>query len=142
MNGHTAVGQIPAFSDGHVRFAPKSISQAVRSARRVRQAEGGVREAAESATKNLAGVAQTRGSGGTLALVIRPQEAVASVQALAQAYADYFGAVADSNRAQFRLYRALGQPAQCVVQVQQVPTFAAPAPLPAAAPTAGTGPRP
>jgi len=44
--------------------------------------------------------------------VIRPLEAVASVQALAQAYADYYGAIGDYNRAQFRLYRALGAPAQ------------------------------
>ena len=47
-----------------------------------------------------------------MTLVIRPQEAVASVQTLSQSYADYFAAVADANRAQFRLYRALGQPAQ------------------------------
>ena len=43
---------------------------------------------------------------------MRPQEAVAAVQALAQAYADYYGAVADANRAQFRLYRALRRPAR------------------------------
>jgi outer membrane protein TolC len=120
----------------------QAYAQAGRSARRVRQAEVGVREAAESTTKNLAGVAQTRGSSGTLVLVIRPQEAVASVQALAQAYADYFGAVADANRAQFRLYRALGMPAQCVVHAQQVPVLTVPAPVPATVPTADTGSRP
>jgi hypothetical protein len=37
---------------------------------------------------------------------------VAAVQALGQAYSDYYAAVADYNRGQFRLYRALGQPAQ------------------------------
>jgi hypothetical protein len=42
--------------------------------------------------------------------IVRPQEAVASLQALAQAYTDYFTAVTDFNRAQFRLYRALGNP--------------------------------
>ena len=56
---------------------------------------------------------QTRRPGGNvILLVIRPQEAVASVQALSQAYYDYYGSVADYNRAQFRLYRALGNPAQ------------------------------
>jgi hypothetical protein len=45
-------------------------------------------------------------------LVIRPQEVVAAIQSLVLAYNDYFGAVADYNRAQFRLYRALGHPAQ------------------------------
>ena len=48
--------------------------------------------------------------GRVVILVIRPQEVVAGVLALALAYNDYFGAVADYNRAQFRLYRALGQP--------------------------------
>ncbi len=43
-------------------------------------------------------------------LVIRPQEAVAALQALVQAYLDYYGAIADFNRAQFRLYRAVGNP--------------------------------
>ena len=37
-----------------------------------------------------------------------------AIQALAQAYNDYYGAVGDYNRAQFRLYRALGNPAQFV----------------------------
>ena len=64
-------------------------------------------------------------------LLVRPQEAVASVQALAQAYTAYYGAIADANRAQFRLYRALGQPAQCVVQTEQTPTLAPPVVLPA-----------
>ena len=35
-------------------------------------------------------------------------------QTLAQAYNDYYGAIADHNRAQFRLYRALGYPAHFV----------------------------
>jgi outer membrane protein TolC len=96
-------------------------AQAIRSAQRVRHAEMGVREAVESANKNLAGVSQTRPVGGTMVLLIRPQEAVASVQALAQAYTDYYRAVADANRAQFRLYRALGQPAQCVSPTETTP---------------------
>ena len=41
---------------------------------------------------------------------------------------------ADANRAQFRLYRALGQPAQCVVQVEQTPTLTPPVVLPAPPP--------
>jgi hypothetical protein len=35
---------------------------------------------------------------------------VAAVQAVAQANADFAAAAADYNRAQFRLYRALGHP--------------------------------
>jgi hypothetical protein len=47
-------------------------------------------------------------------LIVRPQEVVAALQARAQANADFFAAVADYNRAQFRLYRALGHPAECL----------------------------
>lgn len=82
-------------------------------------AEKGIRSALNSADKNLIALGQTKGVGNQVALLVRPQEAVAAVQALAQAYIDYYGAVADSNRAQFRLYRALGQPAQCVMHARQ-----------------------
>ena len=46
-------------------------------------------------------------------------EAVVAVQALNKAYYHYFGAVADYNRAQFRLYRALGNPAQALAVDEQ-----------------------
>jgi outer membrane protein TolC len=86
------------------------------AAARVTEAQAGLRDAVESAKANYEGMTQTKKTGtGPEALilpVIRPQEAVASVQALAQAYADYYGAVGDYNRAQFRLYRALGTPAE------------------------------
>ena len=90
----------------------QAYAQAQLAAERIGLAEEGLRLSIDSAEKNLAGVGQTRRSGDLVVLVIRPQEAVASVQALAQAYLDYFGAIADANRAQFRLYRALGNPAQ------------------------------
>jgi hypothetical protein len=64
--------------------------------------------------KNFQGMKQTKGAGDLVLLVVRPQEVVAAIQALTFAYADYYGAVSDYNRAQFRLYRALGQPAQAV----------------------------
>jgi hypothetical protein len=53
--------------------------------------------------------------------VFRPQEAVAAVAALDQAYRDYFAAVGDQNRAQFQLYRALGHPAQCLATAATPP---------------------
>ena len=40
----------------------------------------------------------------------RPIEVLQPIQALAQARSDYLDAVLAYNRAQFRLYRALGQP--------------------------------
>ena len=90
----------------------QAYAQAQLAARRVKVAERGLRSAVQSADKNLVALRQTKGAGATLVLLVRPQEVVAAIQALAQAYADYYGAVADANRAQFRLYRALGQPAQ------------------------------
>ena len=78
---------------------------------RIPDAEQGLKDAIDSAEKNFEGLAQTRRAGGdVILLVVRPQEAVASVQALQQAYADYFAAINDYDRAQFRLHRAIGSP--------------------------------
>lgn len=93
----------------------QACAQLESAAVRVVEAEVGIKDAVESAEKNIEGMGQTKRLGGSLLiLVIRPQEAVASIQALALAYNDYYGAVADFNRAQFRLYRALGYPAELV----------------------------
>jgi hypothetical protein len=46
------------------------------------------------------------------------------VQAFAQASGDFFAAVADYNRAQFRLYRALGHPAHCLAHAIPEPESA------------------
>jgi outer membrane protein TolC len=91
------------------------------ASRRVTVAEKGVRSALASADKNLSALSQTKDTGGIKQLLIRPQEAVAAVQALAQAYADYYSAVADTNRAQFHLYRALGRPAAWVLDSSKEP---------------------
>lgn len=90
-------------------------SQVRRASARAVAAEEGLKEAAETVKKSLEGFDQTRRIGERLVLVFRPQEVVAAVQALDQAYRDHFGAIAEANRAQFRLYRALGQPAECVL---------------------------
>jgi outer membrane protein TolC len=91
----------------------QAYAQAQSAANRVGKAERGLKDAVDSANKNFEGLGQTKTAGGrVIILVIRPQEVVAAIQALAQAYGDYYAAVADYNRAQFRLYRALGQPAQ------------------------------
>ena len=89
-------------------------AEARSAAARMDEAEAELREAVASAEKNLQGLGQTKAAGGVLILVIRPQEVVAAIQALAQAYTDFYAAVADYGRAQFRLYHALGQPAQAV----------------------------
>jgi outer membrane protein TolC len=98
-------------------FVAKEVMDALaelRSAeRRSLEAEREVREAEISATKNLEGLGETKRVAGNInILVIRPLEVVAAIQALAAAYFDFFGSHADFNRAQFRLYRALGNPSQ------------------------------
>ncbi|MDB5307341.1 MAG: hypothetical protein JWO38_1543 [Gemmataceae bacterium] len=114
------------------------------AARRVELAAKEVRLAVESADKNLVALGQLRRVGEVNQLVVRPQEAVAAVQALAQAYSDYFTAVADHNRAQFQLYRALGHPASCLSNVStppaNLPGTNVPATLPAPAPATNSGP--
>jgi outer membrane protein TolC len=109
----------------------QAYAQAELAARRVALAEKEVSAAVQSADKNLIAVSQTKLVANQVLLLVRPQEAVASVQALAQAYADYYGAVGDANRAQFRLYRTLGQPAECVAPTEPalaLPILAAPEP--------------
>jgi outer membrane protein TolC len=94
----------------------QSYALAQSAAGRMKEAEAELRDAVDSAEKNLLGVSQTkRLTGNLLILVIRPQEVVAAIQSLSQAYGDYYGAIGDYNRAQFRLYRALGHPAQTVL---------------------------
>jgi outer membrane protein TolC len=113
-------------------------AQAMRAAKRVKAAEDGVANAVATAEKNLQGLGQTKRAGELLILVSRPQEAVAAVSALDQAYRDYYQAVGDHNRAQFRLYRALGHPAQALCQVgrpvETLPATSIPA-LPLSSPT-------
>jgi outer membrane protein TolC len=92
----------------------QAFAQVQEAGVRVKEAQTGLREAQDSVAKNVEGLNQTRRVGDVILLVIRPQEAVAAVQAMGQAYADFYAAVADYDRAQFRLYRALGQPAAAI----------------------------
>ncbi|HVC92641.1 MAG TPA: TolC family protein [Pirellulales bacterium] len=99
---------------------------------RLHEAEWGLKDALDSVAQNMSGLKNTKQVGNLPTLVTRPQEVVAAMQALGQAYDDYYGAVADHNRAQFRLYRALGNPATAVEKLlppeaqrdgaEQVPT--------------------
>jgi outer membrane protein TolC len=99
----------------------QAYAQAQSAVSRLGKAATGLIDAVDSANKNFEGLGTTKTVAGPAGgrvpiLVIRPQEVVAAVQALALAYNDYYGAVADYNRAQFRLYRALGQPAQVLAR--------------------------
>jgi hypothetical protein len=113
-------------------------AQAHSAASRAGLAQAGLRDAVESVAKNFEGMSITKRPGGNvILLLIRPQEVAASIQALAQAYTDFFAAIADFNRAQFRLYRSLGQPAQDLT----LPELGCPGNAPAAS-TPSSGPVP
>ncbi len=60
---------------------------------------------------NFEGLHHTTRFGNVLILVNRPQEVVFALQLLKLAMDDYFMTVADYNRSQFLLFRALGYPA-------------------------------
>ncbi len=82
---------------------------------RVRQAETDVRESNITLEGTRIGLRETRGAGGLLELINRPQEAVAALQQLNRAYDNFFAAVNGYNRAEFQLYRAMGYPARNVI---------------------------
>lgn len=92
-----------------------ALAQLKASAERLREAEPALQEAIELVMKSREGMSQTRRTGDTLILLVRPQEVMASLQSLSQATSDYYSAIGDYNRAQFRLYRALGHPAGLVL---------------------------
>jgi len=96
---------------------------------RIGETETELRETQTLVREGLQALGQTQrlGEGGPIQLVMRPLEVVAAIQMLQQAYADYYLSINDYNRAQFQLYRALGQPAQLIIDSANC---AAPAPTP------------
>ena len=76
------------------------------AARQMEQAGRSLPEAQSSLALNLANI---RGGAG-LPGATRPIEVLQPIQALAQARADYLDAVLAYNRAQFRLFHAIGNP--------------------------------
>jgi len=99
------------FEDAIAAEVARAHAQVESAAARIGEAKIGLDEARRSVEKNFEAMTQTRRIGDNVLIpIVRPQEAVAALQALAQAATDYFAAVADFNRAQFRLYRALGNP--------------------------------
>ena len=76
------------------------------SARAMREAGKSVPEALSSLSLNLTNIRRGAGLPGAT----RPIEVLQPIQALAQARSDYLDAVLAYNRAQFRLFHALGRP--------------------------------
>ncbi len=71
-----------------------------------------MREAIITYDKNYEGLRQIIRFGNILIQSYRPQEAVVALENLKRSYDNYYGTVADYNRAQFELFHALGYPAQ------------------------------
>ncbi len=82
-------------------------------------AETAVRKATATFNGTLQGLTQVRGAGNLLQTVSRPQEGVAALQQLNQAYLQYFSAVNKYNQAQFQLYHAIGYPSRILACERQ-----------------------
>jgi outer membrane protein TolC len=105
----------------------QAYAQAQTAEARIHEAEAELRDAQTLVREDLKALKQTQriGEGGPIQLLARPLEVVAAIQMLQQAYADYYTSIADYNRAQFQLYRALGDPAQALT-IQEEGVNAAP----------------
>lgn len=85
-----------------------AYSQANVSKRELTAAQEAVRAARESYRQNEIGVRRAPAQ-------FRPIELLQAIQALARARQDYLRVVVEYNRAQFRLFAALGNPSLCAV---------------------------
>src|SRR5258708_4871465 len=92
--------------------AVQAHAQVQAAAVRGGRTEAGLKAAQASYTGNLRGLSETVRAGQLLQLVNRPQEVVAALQQLQQAYLNYYTSTNDYNRAQVRLFRAMRFAAQ------------------------------
>jgi outer membrane protein TolC len=83
----------------------------VSAAKRAETAATGLQEAQLSYAGSLEGLGKFTTVGDVKVITRRAFEVVTALQALERAYTSYFGSINDYNRAQFRLYWALGYPA-------------------------------
>jgi outer membrane protein TolC len=79
---------------------------------RVTKSEQGLEEARAAYTGSLSELGQVKPKGDVAVIVRRAFEVVDAIRSLSRAYDAHFTSVSDYNRAQFRLYRALGYPAE------------------------------
>ncbi len=104
--GRAATLQLMKVQDRVASDVVRAEKAKLAAARQMGEAARAVPEAIRSLTLNLTSIRRGAGLPGST----RPIEVLQPIQALAQARSDYLGAVLAYNRAQFRLYRALGQP--------------------------------
>jgi outer membrane protein TolC len=89
----------------------RAYAQVESATARAITANRGIREARLAYEGSLANLDKTDKVGDLSVQVSRAFEVIDALKALSQAYDTYFVSVSDYNRAQFRLYRALGYPA-------------------------------
>jgi outer membrane protein TolC len=90
------------------------------AAGRVAAAELGLNEARLAYDGSLAELGKLDRAGNIDVIVRRAFEVIDALRALSKAYDTYFTSSNDYNRAEFRLYRALGYPAQIVTSDRPV----------------------
>ena len=88
------------------------------AAARVSQADRALRTGMITLNGAVEGLKHTSRFGDVLVLITRPQEAIYALQLLKRAFDEYFGTVAEYNRAQFGLFHALGYPAREIARFQ------------------------
>lgn len=98
----------------------QALAEIEATAAQAAEAATGMKEARLTFHGNLRGISEIRRVGDLNVMLIRPQEAVASLQALAQAYGNYYAAINGYNRAQFQLYHALGFPSRILASERPV----------------------
>lgn len=129
--------------DGVVADVTRAVARLQSAAARVSQADRALRTGSTAFEGTLEGLTQTKRFGDVLVPVMRGQEAVYSLRLLDLAFEEYYRTVAEYNRAQFALYRAVGYPA---AEVTLARTPGEPAPVetgrPAYLPPVGNGPPP
>jgi outer membrane protein TolC len=89
----------------------RAHAQVESAASRVGKAERGLSEAQAAYMGGIQHLGEVIPLGDAKVVLDRTLDVVSSIQALSRAYDNYFGSINDLNIAQFRLYRALGYPA-------------------------------
>ena len=111
---HQALVELFRIQDTVAQDVVQAHAQVQAALVQVGRGEAEVKAALESFRGNLKGLSETVRAGDLLVLINRPQEVVAALQQLQQAYVDYYTSSNAYNRAQFRLYHAMGYAAQAL----------------------------
>jgi outer membrane protein TolC len=107
-----AIVQLFKLQDSIAAEVTRTQADLQSAAARIVQAEREVRSALINYNGNVEGLSQTKRFGNVLVQIVRPWEAVFSLQLLMTAYDNYIATVAQYNTSQFAMFHALGYPAR------------------------------